>query len=692
MNEREVRPAPTLPDPAAQQSLAALSGGRRWLLSGLLLAAMVALFPAGRVLLATGLWLIAPGYLLERSLPGPRPPWLLRVALWTGISLSIVPLVYLWVTATDGSLPAFALTTGAILLALAAMGAAWRDLAGVQGRPSAATWLLAVVLAIGAWLRAEQIANLALPAWVDSVHHALMVRVAAETGRAPWTLTPYLPVVDMPYHWGYHVVIATAWHLSGGELPDVILWSGQLLNWWQNVAAAALTLLWWRRPSAAVVAAAIVGCISWMPAYYVSWGRYTQLTGLLLLAALAIAWQQWLDSTHRRERAGWLALTALIAAGLSLVHMRIFVFGGALLAAQSVVWSLRQSRPTIVTRAAQALLAGVVAIALAAPWWWLLLRRVLVPAAAGAQSLTTGGSYAQLSYDLMWIGPNEWLVALALIGGAIGVTRRQTAAAVLMLWVGGLAVLTNPWLVSYLAPPAGLALLLYSLTQRKWLWSGVGLLLLAMNPATVRLPFLWLLPVDIAAISLFLPLSSLIGGGMALIWPAQRRFWPIAGVAALLSFTLWGAYQQRAIVNPVTVLATAADREAIAWVTSNTEPTARFLINAAPWLPGVARGNDGGWWIMPLTGRWTSTPPALFTYGDAASVQAARQRSQQIIDFGNGKEIDLDRLIAAEQIDYIYTSPNGPLRSEHFADRPGYEVAFADGGVVIYRVASDRRR
>ncbi|WP_322495400.1 hypothetical protein [Chloroflexus sp.] len=691
MNEHDVRPTTMLSNPVTHHPLAALSDGRRWLLSGLLLAAMVALFPAGRVLLATGLWLIAPGYLLECSLPGPRPPWLLRIALWAGISLSLVPLGYLWVTAVGGSLPAFALTTGAILLALAAMGAAWRDLASVQGRPSAATWLLAVVLAIGAWLRAEQIANLALPAWVDSVHHALMVRVAAETGRAPWTLTPYLPVVEMPYHWGYHVVIAAAWQLSGGALPDVMLWSGQLLNWLQNVTAAALALLWWRRSSAAVVAAAVVGCISWMPAYYVSWGRYTQLTGLLLLAALAIAWQQWLDSTHRCERASWLALAALITAGLSLVHMRIFVFGGALLAAQSIVWSLRQSRHTIIAQAMQALLAGIAAVALAAPWWWLLLRRVLAPAAAGAQSLTTGGSYAQLNYDLMWIGPNEWLVALALIGSAIGVARRQAAAAVLMLWVGGLAVLTNPWLVSYLAPPAGLAILLYSLTQRKWLWSGVGLLLLAINPATVRLPFLWLLPVDIAAISLFLPLSSLIGGGVALIWPAQRRWRQITGAVVLLGLTLWGSNQQRAIVNPVTVLATAADRQAIAWVADHTPPTARFLINAAPWLPGVARGNDGGWWIMPLTGRWTSTPPALFTYGDAASVQAARQRSQQIIDFGNGQAIDLDRLIATEQIDYIYTSLKGPLRSELFADRPGYEVAFAEGGVVIYRVAPERR-
>lgn len=645
---------------------------------------LVAFNPAGRTVLTTGLWLIAPGYLLERMLPGPRPHWLLRLILWIGTSGSIIPLVYLWLTTVGGRLTTALLITGAILLATGAFVAAWRDLAA-QGQPSATAWLLMVILAITAWLRIEQIAPLALPAWVDSVHHALMIRVAAETGRTPWTLTPYLPVVEMPYHWGYHVVIAAIWQTVGGELPDVMLWSGQVLNWLQSLAAAGLALLCWRHPIAAVVAAAVVGCISWMPAYYVAWGRYTQLSGLLLLVALAIGWQHWLTATNQRTQIGWLGLVAVISAGLSLVHMRMFVFGSTLIAAQSIVWSLRQSRAVISARLLQAITAGVIAIALAAPWWLLLLRRILLPAATGSQSLTSGGSYVQLTYELMWIGPNEWLVALALIGGFLGIAYRQRVTATLLLWIGGLIILTNPWLVSYLTPPIGLVILLFGIHRRAWLLSSVGLICLAINPVTVRLPFLWLLPVDIAAISLFLPLSSLIGGGAALIWSARHRFWHISGVLTLIGLCLWGATQQRSIVNPITILATAADRTAVTWIKDHTPPTARFLINAAPWLPGVARGNDGGWWIMPLTGRWTSTPPALFVYGDADAAQATRQRSQQIIDLGNGQPIDLDHLISVEQIDYVYTSPAGPLRPELFASKPGYTVVFAQDGIVIYQ-------
>jgi len=683
---------PGIEDTQPQQGARSLaySTGQRWLISVLAVALIAALVPAGRVLLATGFWLIVPGYVLERCFPGTRPHWLLRIVIWNGIGLSVLPILYLWSTVAGTGLPSWLLMAGAGGLTIVALRAAWHDLAAVQGSPSVMTWLLVIVLAISGWLRAMQIADLVFPAWVDSVHHALMVRVAAETGRAPWTLTPYLPVVDMPYHWGYHAVIAAAWQLSGGDLPTVILWSGQFLNWLQGIAAAALALLSWRRPSAAVIAAAVVGCISWMPAYYVSWGRYTQLSGLLLIAALAISWHHGLNAESRREQFGWLLLSTVIVTGLSLVHVRMFVFGGALIVAQSIVWALRQTRSRIGLHILETGFVGLVALALAGPWWLLLLRRVLLPAATGARSLTSGGSYVQLSYDLMWIGPNEWLVALALLGGMIGLTYRQQAVAVMVLWVGGLVILTNLWLISYLLPLIGLVLSLYAISWRKWWLLGIGMLLLAVNPSTVRLPFLWLLPIDIAAISLFLPISNLIGGGIALIWPTTRRWWLIGGTVVLMALTLWGAHQQRTIVNPVTVLATVADRSALTWIAEQTPPTARFLINAAPWLPGVARGTDGGWWILPLTGRWTSTPPVLFVHSEADEVQATQQRSQQIIDFGNGQAVDLARLIAAERIDYIYTSPAGPLRPEHFAGQAGYEVVFAQDGIVIYRVQTSK--
>lgn len=124
-------------------------------------------------------------------------------------------------------------------------------------------------------------------------------------------------------------------------------------------------------------------------------------------------------------------------------------------------------------------------------------------------------------------------------GGMIGLIYRQQAVAVMVLWVGGLVVLTNLWLISYLVPLIGVVLIMYAIAWRKWRIAGIGVLLLAVNPATIRFPFLWLLPVDIAAISLFLPISNLIGG-IALIWHTTRLRWLMGGAVGLLALTLWG--------------------------------------------------------------------------------------------------------------------------------------------------------
>ena len=72
----------------------------------MLIAALVAGFvPAARVILATGFWLMVPGYLLERRMPGERPHWLLRIAIWNDLGMSLVPLLYLGVTAAGLSTP-----------------------------------------------------------------------------------------------------------------------------------------------------------------------------------------------------------------------------------------------------------------------------------------------------------------------------------------------------------------------------------------------------------------------------------------------------------------------------------------------------------------------------------------------------------------------------------------------------------
>ena len=692
-----------------------LTPARRLLLAALVCAGAAWLAgPPARLPLVLALLGLAPGYLLERSLPRPRAHPLARFALWVGGSLSLVALLYQWLWPLGLSLsdPLHALL--AIALACGAVGAAWVDLgrqsttddrrpttddrlSAIGYRLSAiAFWLLlALIIGLTFWTRFEQSKALALPPWVDSVHHALLIRIAAETGRPPSSLEPYMPVENLPYHWGYHVFVASALRLSGLGLAEAMLWSGQILNALHAPLAGALALVLWRRPSAAIGAALVAGLISLMPAYYLSWGRYTQLTGLLLLPGLALAWARGLDG----GRAAWphWAMGAVLLAGLSLIHVRVLAFALALVAAQSLVWAVAQPWPAVRERVLCAVAAAVGAALLSAPWLLMLVRRALLPAVARPGSLVLEGGYDALNLAILWVGFNRWLAALALLALLWGLWRRAPAAATLPLWIGGLLLLANPRLLGYLVPLCGVALLLRSLPARApaGILAGLGCLLLA--PLLLQLPSTWLINNDAVVISLFLPFSAAIGGGAASLYsaaarspaPALRRASGPLASTLVVALALWGAWQLRSVVNENTVLATPADRAAVEWVAANTSPNARFLINAAPWLGAASRATDGGWWLLPLAGRWVSTPLVLFTYGPPDYVQASIARSELVATYKPGDEQAILAMLRRDGIGYLYFGAKpGPMRPEAFAALPGFTTLYSKDGVTILAVGS----
>jgi hypothetical protein len=664
--------------------------------------------PVGRLLLLLPLLLFGPGYLLEQRLSSKTDaPLFVRPTLWIGLSISSVVLLYTWTTALGLTLSALVLGS---LAALCSLGIAWQmwqtgNAAACVPQPIAAdtrnTMMIAalvVILGVTLLIRFVQIEDLVLPAWVDSVHHALLIRIAAEQGQAPYSLQPYLPVDNLPYHWGYHVFMAPLWQLSGLELPHTMLWSGQILNALHVLTCAALATYFWRQPLAGVVAGLVVGLISTMPAYYVSWGRYTQLTGLLMLPPLVISWHAWL---HRPTR--WNGLcTALLLAGLSVVHVRVLIFALALIAMISMLWLLEANWHTLRTRLGPALaLAGLV-VGLTGPWLWHLVIRELVPAAGDPQILVGGGNYNALRETLLWTGQNPLLAALAMVAAVWGLWQRSRVAVMFVGWIVLLVVLSNPWLVGYLLPFSGLLVVLWGIQQRRVLALLVGCVLLLCNPLLVQFPYIWLITNEVVTITLFVPLSALIGGGAYMLYarlghllrlrvPARVGY-----VVLLILASGWGAWNSRTIINPVTVFVYAEDVAALEWANEHTPPDARFLINATSWFPMVDRGVDGGWWLMPLTGRWTSTPPALYVHGTPEYVGQVHARSTQIATFEHGQEQQLYELIRREGITHIYirdyyTNLDGervspPIQPHIFQHTDMFEQLYKQDTVTIFRV------
>lgn len=648
---------------------------------------------AGRFVVVLVLLLLVPGYLFERLLPSAEieQAWLVRPALWIGLSLSLVALLYQWVTVVGLALSP--LWLGVLLGSggLAALWLAWHDSAAPVRLPPVAL-LFILILLITLWNRFEQIRALALPAWVDSVHHALLVRIAAEQGQAPINLAPYLPVTEMPYHWGYHVFMGATLALSGFDLPRTMLWGGQVLNALQVVVVAALAVVLWRRPTAGLAAGVVVGLISIMPAYYTSWGRYTQLTGLLLLPPLGIVWYQWLRSSSPR----WLACGAVLLAGLNLIHFRVLLFALMLLAVMLLFALLRaQTRAEVIRLLTAIFMMGAAAIILTLPWLLLLGKRVLLPAVARPADLMGSESYGAFSGALFWVGYNRWLFALALLAALWGLRRRSVQTLTILFWTAGLFLIANPWLLNYLLPAAGIVVLLWAWQQRLWAMLAVGLGMLLLNPTVVRFPSLWLVNNDVIVISLFLPLSLLIAGGSVRLLATLERirggWWShgVRGVAAvgLVGVALWGAWDMRDIINPVTIIATRKDVDAITWVQANTPADAHFLINTTAWLPAAMRGADGGWWLLPLAGRWMSAPPVLFIYGAPEYAQSVGERNRIIAGFRPDQAGLLEAIIARYGITHIYLgSSTGPLRADLFANRDRYALVYDQAGVQIFAV------
>lgn len=651
---------------AARSPGRSIASYRALLLGAAGLGLLLSLFSgSARFAICALLLLFGPGFLAESWLGGELPH-LARPAVWLGISLAAVPVLYLW-------LPALGLPLRAawfVLLPLLAAGVIWRLwqrppelLPRGQGLSAPLLATLAAILALTAWTRWQHIRGLVFPVWVDSVHHALMIRVMAETGRPPLSLRPYLPVDNLSYHWGYHSLVAPLVALSGRSIPSAMLWMGQLLGTLHVVALGGAAAALFRRPVAGLGAALVVGLVSIMPAFYVSWGRYTLLAGLLLLPAVLIVSWEWL------RRPGWkgVAVLALLLAGLNLIHIVAFSFAAIWCAAVWLVGAA-DSRWRLLGRLAAAATAALV---LTGPWIELLVRQTLATRSNGPMTLNGNPQINGLAdaQGLLWTMDNPTLVAVAALAALLAIYRRQRAAAALVVWG--------------------------------------GLVLLGANPVWIGLPYLSFLNNTIMAIAIFVPFSLLIGGGLAVLddtvaqllsreraapaaerRPPSVRTWRAARNLLLLAFATSQALGFRQVINDDTITANADDLAAITWLARNTPPDASFALNTIPWNRyGVARSTDGGWWALVLAGRQVSTPPVVYTFGTQAYREQVRAVTGWLSEAEKKTPAELAAWMRQNGYSHAYASDEGRIfDGAKLAAAPEFEQIYHQGRVWIYRL------
>lgn len=531
---------------------------------------------------------------------------------------------------------------------------------------------LLVLVGLALW-RLYQARSLALPAWVDSVHHTLVVRLILENGGLPATLEPYIQA-EFGYHYGFHLIAALFSIWARSQPVETLLWFGQVINALVALSVYRLGKTLWDDARPAAPAALLVGFAFHMPAYYLTWGRYTLLTGLILLPLAMSAGLQVVRGPARRG--DWLRLL-LLTAGVALSHITALLLLGFFMAvllifalAARIVEGRRARKPKDETPAEnppetpaararlldgiwQPAAAALLGLLLAAPW----LARVWEQSGPQANlrmiSPLDGSQLDYGRYILYLLGPlhNEVLLGIAGVGLILALFRRATRP--LAVWGLLLGLLTLPW----------------------------GLRLDPFRP-------------DHMAIVLFLPAALLIGAlySNALGLTARLRWaWLRVGLQgalllAALGLTGWGAWSTRDVLNPSTIFTDAADVQALNWVAENTPEDARFLFNTTIWMGEMYRGVDGGYWIQPVTGRGTILPPVLYTYGAPDYIAQINDWSARASRL-TGCDEDFWSLVQDAKINFVYIHEGqGSLQPAALVNCPQLVQVYRRDRVYIYEI------
>lgn len=590
------------------------------------------------LLLALALMLMPGAFLLLLA----PPSWARQDgATWSGVALTLGvalwPLLWYWLTVSGGRWRAWSLATALIVGWLVIVVLVLRGRSRLRLKLVPAHLLLLLLLLLGFAVRLLAVRNLLFPPWVDSTRHALITELMVASGQIVRSYEPFLSIESFPYHFGFHTLSAGLVLLTGTALPTLLLLLGQLLNALIPLSVYAAAWLLTRRHLAALLAAFLVALPFFFPAYYLSWGRLTQLTGVLLLPVLLAL--TWLVAAHNSRHPSW--PVAVLAAGLALIHFRVFL---VYLPFATIAWLVAGR-----ARGSRALAgATLLALLLAGPRLW-EIARIDTGVFSGADS-----SYNAFPFAYVTIG---WERAFLVAAGV----------ALLLALVPALRA--RQWALFVLAL-AG--------------WSGTILLLLYYAPS------IWLINLNSAYIIFFVPLSLILGIAASALEGRCRRWgrWGLAGyvllgalVAALL---LYGVRRQIDILNPDTRLTRPADLAGITWVEENVPPEATLAINSWQWLGGTWAGSDGGAWLLPLTGRQTTTPPADYVYSVEMirEVSAFNEAAQAIEDWSDPAAA---RWLAEEEVTHIFVGARGGFFDPSALMRnPALEAVYAYDGVFVF--------
>ncbi|HRF47488.1 MAG TPA: hypothetical protein PLC98_07670 [Anaerolineales bacterium] len=536
----------------------------------------------------------------------------------------------------------------------------WRDQFSFSGLEWVALAILAVTVATRFWL----IRDWPFPASPDTLHHALITQITAQTGRLPYSLEPFFPIPLDLYHLGLHALAATVQNLAEVPAHAALLWLAQTLN---GLGAIGVYVWLERRVGrlAAVVGLITAGLLSFQPALLTSWGRFTPLgSHAILFVAIwmvEVGLEAWLGDPKQRRESIWpLSVSGLLLAGVFLNHFRVAVYLIPLLVIVLLRAALTARNTRQLTRLASGVaIIGLVALALTGPVVLASLQAYYAymtgVRAAERQAVAEIIQSTYYPFTLAWVneaGMRYWLLGLGAVAAVFGWFKKQRLTQDVTFWV---------------------------------------LALYAMGMAYVlNIPLLQFTNMTAILIALYLPVAVLLGvAAEALVasppeaWRTRTR-WVVLGL-----FLLLGANSARARATEYLIryqYVRAEDIPAMNWIAANTPANAVFAVNTLYAHAESLFGTDAGYWIPYFTGRQTSAGAMIFALGPVTFRGEVDQMSRVVKDLEHGTAT-LDGLRAVG-ITHIYIG-----RAGNFSDvglnlatiraLPGANVVFEQDGVAV---------
>lgn len=502
---------------------------------------------------------------------------------------------------------------------------------------------LLVVVIIRLWVVRQELAGLGS----DSYHHTLFTQLIMDQGAIPQDYGPGYPIVTFTYHYGFHATAAFLGWVSGIPTRLLLLVLGYVIIAICSLAVGFSAEKMVGTKIAGMTAAILTAAFFVFPTHMLLWGRYTQSTGLTLMAIFLGLFWLWIKGGF--SKSGIVEL-GILAAGIGLTHYRIVALtalGALVIAFVTMLGKEHQIQWKILIFRGVSLF--FIALVCAAPWLYQLWRA------------------SQTGYPIITAPATDFYFSIERLGlEALNFPLNKAS----LILIG--ASLLFGWLSKNKV--------VIALT----LWS-----LIALVPSQNVL----LLDTISVVISLFVPFGIITAWGInALIEKIHASGSPrvIKAVSAplvLSALVIGSLYTIITYPTPLYSFLKESDLRAFEFIDEQLPTDAKFMVNMYrfPFSDTLMIGIDGGYWIPLLAKRQSVMPPMTFTAEYVSDPTFAdRLRTMEGLNSQLTSNQGLE-ILDNENITHVYIGERGgPINPAELLNSPKFRLVYEDGNVHIF--------